>query len=323
MTNPSNQMPRFDQSNGNINNMFENSQISGQNAATSQAVTTLTHCQSQRLMKSGTAAPGDHGSLKKPSPYSRLPHVPKKGAKTRTEDAVDKELGSSRVSAQSNEMVVVEEVNDNEISNEAFMKMRQQSPLVKSLIAASRTDAIVIGPLSEENRFQYAGSVVDESQKQSIRASDLPPSSLSSIHQDQNTTFFSNSKTMLRQQSNLEQSSQQPGPTQKRVVQKSLISDLNQAHNPLQLSAAMPKPGSVLSQKNLSRPEYMARPTLAETQRPSQSSYKIPKHLSRHAPSSSSPNKMVSTTSSHYQRTLKQFARTYGSRHNYYKKNVP
>ena len=84
MTNPSNQMPRFDQSNGNINNMFENSQISGQNAATSQAVTTLTHCQSQRLMKSGTAAPGDHGSLKKPSPYSRLPHVPKKGAKTRT-----------------------------------------------------------------------------------------------------------------------------------------------------------------------------------------------------------------------------------------------
>ena len=88
------------------------------------------------------------------------------------------------------EIMVVEEVNDNEISSDVFQRMRQTND--KQLVSSIRTDSISngmgMGPLIDDNGKlpQHTGSLVEPQQQQLVEPvvgqSYSKPTSLSSIH---------------------------------------------------------------------------------------------------------------------------------------------
>ena len=90
------------------------------------------------------------------------------------------DFGGSRASMNSNEIMVVEEVNDNEISSEAFMLIRQSK---NSLANSVRTDSNskAMGPLIDDPKLpQHTGSLVDPPAFVQ-RSSDKQQTSISSI----------------------------------------------------------------------------------------------------------------------------------------------
>ena len=81
-----------------------------------------------------------------------------------------KRLAQSRGSLQSNEIMIVEEVNDNDISNEAFMLIRdnQKSGLASSMHESSLNEMklLIDGDL---NKLQHTGSLQESSDLQRHR----------------------------------------------------------------------------------------------------------------------------------------------------------
>ena len=63
-----------------------------------------------------------------------------------------RKIGGSRFSVQSNEIVVVEEVNDNEISSEAFKRIRETSNI---MVNSLHTDdnSKTMGPLLDDDKL--------------------------------------------------------------------------------------------------------------------------------------------------------------------------
>ena len=158
-------------------------------------------------------------------------------------------FAQSRGSLQSNEIMIVEEVNDNEISNEAFMIIRDctKSGMANSMHEGSLDEMRLLGD-GELNKLQHTGSLREEAsshhqrQNQSARgiSATHPISSISSIQQSQNNTnntFLSHQHQHHFHQHLTHRPQPQAKAQQQRVVQKVLISDLNMAH-----PAALPLP---------------------------------------------------------------------------------
>lgn len=108
---------KFDQSQGRINNLFENSRFSGTNSLNSH---TLAQSNSQIFLKNKKAKTNfskGHGVV----PLFRpVPLKPEKTAKMTKASSMTKALASSHFSIKSNDIPGVEEVDDNELSTAEF-----------------------------------------------------------------------------------------------------------------------------------------------------------------------------------------------------------
>ena len=62
-------------------------------------------------------------------------------------------IGGSRFSLQSNEIMVVEEVNDNEISSEAFKRIRETSNVIINSLHTDANNSKTMGPLLDDEKL--------------------------------------------------------------------------------------------------------------------------------------------------------------------------
>jgi len=85
---------------------------------------------------------------------------------------------------RSNEIVVVEEVADHELSSEAFIRIRQSKGTFNSMHTDSMSNSKNMGPLLEDCKLpQHIGSHLEPSK---IRENEKQPTTISSIQNDAN-----------------------------------------------------------------------------------------------------------------------------------------
>ena len=138
----------------------------------------------------------------------------------------------------------MEEVNDNDISSEAFRRIRKTDQhTFNSMLTDGRSkgSSVTVGPLLEDMQMIRHGGSRIEAHPQSVGVASVKPSScLSTILQDPNSSQFGDSRLIFKSGQRRSQDSFTPQGSpvklgglfeQRRPTQKTLISDLNKIHS--------------------------------------------------------------------------------------------